>query len=106
MLSAKQKAAELANKLVDRDNYQLQAKVTYRCSVLLRLIGDIKASEGIIQSFFSRTSSVIDTLAQEDLARLCLSQANNYAYHLRFENAHEEMRKARSWVRHEASSLL
>lgn len=78
-LSDKQKAAELANKLVDRDNCQLQAKVTYRCSVLLRLKGNIKASKGIIKSFFSSMSSGVDTLAQEDLARLCLSQANNHA---------------------------
>ncbi|KAK3347591.1 hypothetical protein B0H65DRAFT_460897 [Neurospora tetraspora] len=106
LLSDKQKAAELANKLVDRNDYQLQAKVTYRCSVLLRLKGDIKGSEGIIRSFFSMASSVIDTVAEEDLARLYLSQANNYAYHLMFENAHEEMRRVRSWVRHEESSLL
>lgn len=33
-------------------------------------------------------SSRVDTLAQEDLVRLCLSQANNHAYHLRFENVH------------------
>lgn len=44
----------IANKVVDGDNCQLQAKVTYRYSVLLRLKGDIKASEEIIQSFFFR----------------------------------------------------
>ncbi|KAB5560317.1 hypothetical protein GE09DRAFT_911368, partial [Coniochaeta sp. 2T2.1] len=84
---------------------QLQADITYRRSVLLRLQGDVEASDRSIQTFLSNLGSEV-MLAPEDLARLCLSQAINHAYHLRFEGAAGELLRVRRWLTDENCSLL
>lgn len=98
--------AGLVSQLVNGRNLQLQADITYRCSVLLRLQGDVEASDRSIQTFLSTMGSEVNMLAPEDLARLCLSQAINHAYHLRFEGAAEELLRARRWLTDENCSLL
>ena len=92
-LSTREKAVELANELVEDCNIQLRAKIAYRRSVLMRLKGDVVCSQQIIQTFLSSLSSSANSLYVEDLASLYISQANNYAYYLRFQEAHMEAQR-------------
>lgn len=92
-LSAREKAVDLANEVVQDCDLQLKAKITYRHSVLMRLKGDVKGSQQIIQAFLSSIDSRSIGLTPEDQASLHISQANNHAYHLDFQEAHKEVRR-------------
>lgn len=69
---------------------QLKAEVTFQQSVILRLGGNIKGSQQIIEDCLS---GLQDNSADPHVAALFISQASNHVYQFNFSTAHEQMKK-------------
>lgn len=82
---------ELAQHLAKNcHSLQVQAKVTYRLSVVTRLSGNINGSLQIIEDFLC---GLQDESVDLHVASLFISQASNYFYQFNFSTAHEHMKK-------------
>ncbi|KAK8036668.1 Acyl-CoA N-acyltransferase [Apiospora rasikravindrae] len=85
-----EKAQELVRK---EDCMKLKARIAYRRSIVLRLAGDTKASQRMIEEFMASATSNTDEVLNENIAALQLSQASNHVYNFEFPEAHAEAKK-------------
>lgn len=85
-----EKAQELVR---NQDCVKLKARIACRRSIVLRLAGDTKGSERMIEEFMASATSNADEVPEGNLAALQLSQASNHVYNFNFPEAHAEARK-------------
>ncbi|KAJ5917527.1 hypothetical protein N7466_011081 [Penicillium verhagenii] len=89
-MSGRETILEMAQHLARNcHSLQLKAKVTFRQSVLMRLAGNIKGSQQIIEDCLS---GLRDESVDLHVAALFISQASNHVYQFCFSIAHEQIK--------------
>lgn len=94
ILTVSRIANHFSRHLSPRPDLESRACEAHQRSIFLRLSGNISDSENMILGFLSELRGAEPP--SDKLAALHLSQAGNHMYNFRFDNAHEEIKRAMS----------